>query len=292
MRACLPNNTMPGTTSRVSRGAGQPPCALQLHVEGCGPQGRKSIPTRSYIFHARGHPVRSYLPSHSRAEASTNLRGTVHARVSYENKCATHGDNTQSESFLCAAVVGLTTAGFMLGVGVQQALAEAPLDLRVPGAILSPIEPPDVSWEIYFGFIAGLSPFVIAAYEFGKRILIQQRCEVCTGSGLVTKGRFKRKCPACGGFLPWESWEQFLSSEAGNGGVVRFPKGQKSAFFDVDAATAASKKMRALMEQDESSGADPADEAAGAVKVMSMDDSSPAASAPTDGRENERVKSK
>ena len=47
-----------------------------------------------------------------------------------------------------------------------------------------------------------------------------------------------RKCTSCGGFLPWQSWKLFLTDtqRPGNGGVVRFPKGQKSVFFDVAAA--------------------------------------------------------
>ena len=91
-------------------------------------------------------------------------------------------------------------------------------------------------WQIYYGFIAGLSPFVIAAYEFGKRILIQRQCELCGGSGLIQKGRYSRKCTSCGGFLPWQSWELFFTSEAGNGSRVNAPKGQTSVFYDVDAA--------------------------------------------------------
>ena len=91
-------------------------------------------------------------------------------------------------------------------------------------------------WQIYYGFIAGLSPFVIAAYEFGKRILIQRQCELCGGSGLIQKGRYSRKCTSCGGFLPWQSWELFFTSEAGNGSRVNAPKGQTSVFDDVDAA--------------------------------------------------------
>jgi hypothetical protein len=98
-------------------------------------------------------------------------------------------------------------------------------------------------WQIYFGFVTGLSPFVIAAYEFGKRILIQRQCELCQGSGLIQKGRYARKCTSCGGFLPWQSWGQFLTSEAGNGGTVRVPKGQSSVFYDVDAALQDSKRQ-------------------------------------------------
>ena len=54
-------------------------------------------------------------------------------------------------------------------------------------------------WQIYYGFIAGLSPFVIAAYEFGKRLLIQRQCELCMGSGLIQKGKYSKKCTSCGG---------------------------------------------------------------------------------------------
>lgn len=91
-------------------------------------------------------------------------------------------------------------------------------------------------WQLWFGLWIGLSPFVIAAYEFGKRILIQRQCELCSGSGLIQKGKYMRKCTSCGGFLPWQSWGQFFTSEAGNGGVVRAPKGQTSVFYDVEAA--------------------------------------------------------
>eukprot|EP01025_Chloroclados_australasicus_P065633 TRINITY_DN8942_c0_g2_i3.p1 TRINITY_DN8942_c0_g2~~TRINITY_DN8942_c0_g2_i3.p1 ORF type:complete len:226 (+),score=21.93 TRINITY_DN8942_c0_g2_i3:61-678(+) len=96
----------------------------------------------------------------------------------------------------------------------------------------------EVGWQIYVGFLAGVFPFAIGLYEFVKRILIQVRCEVCEGSGLVTKGRFQRKCPQCGGFFPWRGWGEFLSANAdpGNGGVLRFPKGQTSVFYEVPPA--------------------------------------------------------
>jgi hypothetical protein len=80
------------------------------------------------------------------------------------------------------------------------ALAAAPLDLREPGAVFEPGEP--VEWQLWVGFVGGLAPFVIALYEFTKRIVIQRQCAVCAGSGLVQKGRFKRKCPACGTTAP------------------------------------------------------------------------------------------
>eukprot|EP00873_Tetraselmis_striata_P045300 jgi/Tetstr1/465564/TSEL_000125.t1 len=98
----------------------------------------------------------------------------------------------------------------------------------------SPIE---VGWEIYFGAFAGAFPFAIGLYEFTKRIMIQRRCKVCKGSGLVVAGsrQLETKCPQCGGFFPWRSWKEFFSATArpGNGGVLRFPKGQTSVFYTV-----------------------------------------------------------
>lgn len=98
----------------------------------------------------------------------------------------------------------------------------------VPGPI-------EVGWEIWFGAFVGVVPFAIGAYEFAKRILIQRRCQNCSGSGLVQKGRFQRKCPECGGFFPWRGWGEFLSATAqpGNGGPLRQPKGQSSVFYKV-----------------------------------------------------------
>ena len=105
-------------------------------------------------------------------------------------------------------------------------------------------------WQLYFGFFAGIAPFLIAAYEFGKRILIQRKCALCQGSGLIKKGEYARKCTSCGGFLPWESWERFLdvgtTAKIGNGGRVRVPEGQTSVFYDVEKTVLASEKRKAL----------------------------------------------
>ena len=106
-------------------------------------------------------------------------------------------------------------------------------------------------WQIWVGFLAGLAPVAIATFEFGKRIAIQRQCAVCAGSGLVTKTINKQprlvKCVACGGFLPWVSWELFLrdTQRVGNGGALRLPKGQKQLLYEVGAAVAASKDMAA-----------------------------------------------
>lgn len=102
------------------------------------------------------------------------------------------------------------------------------------------------TWQLWFGFFAGLSPVVIAAYEFGKRVLIQRRCARCAGSGLIVVGAGaearKVKCASCGGFLPWESWSRFLSSDPGNGGRLRAPRGQTRVLYDVEASVEASRR--------------------------------------------------
>ncbi|EFN53615.1 hypothetical protein CHLNCDRAFT_14374, partial [Chlorella variabilis] len=70
--------------------------------------------------------------------------------------------------------------------------------------------PVKVGWEVWVGFVAGVVPFAIASFEFGKRILIQRRCPACRGRGLVQRGRYLRKCAECGGMLPWMGWRYFL----------------------------------------------------------------------------------
>ena len=108
--------------------------------------------------------------------------------------------------------------------------------------------------EAWAGFVAGVVPFAIGASEFTKRILIQQRCKPCSGSGLVPvmssplidlesepaetsrmRPRRLKKCLECGGFFPWISWSMFLTSNAtpGNGGPLLQPRGQKSVFYTV-----------------------------------------------------------
>ncbi|GMH14437.1 hypothetical protein Nepgr_016278 [Nepenthes gracilis] len=68
-----------------------------------------------------------------------------------------------------------------------------------------------VNWQIVVGALAGVTPFVVAGIEFGKRIVAQRRCELCRGSGLVLRDKSYFRCPGCGGFLPWQSWKRFFS---------------------------------------------------------------------------------
>eukprot|EP00892_Ulva_mutabilis_P003124 jgi/Ulvmu1/12812/UM097_0041.1 len=122
------------------------------------------------------------------------------------------------------------------------ALADAAADPADDSYLLESIRsgtyvpsPVEVGWQIYVGSAVAAFPFVIGAYEFGKRILIQRRCEKCEGSGLLKNGRFYRKCNECGGFFPWQGWKLFFTSTAspGNGGPLLQPKGQTSVLYKV-----------------------------------------------------------
>ncbi|KAG0539510.1 hypothetical protein BDA96_03G328800 [Sorghum bicolor] len=75
----------------------------------------------------------------------------------------------------------------------------------------SPLPPAQVTWQIVVGAVAGVTPFVVAGVEFGKRIIAQKKCEVCGGSGLVMKKDNYVRCQGCGGFLPWQSWRRFFT---------------------------------------------------------------------------------
>lgn len=96
------------------------------------------------------------------------------------------------------------------------------------GYVPSPMDP---GWQVYVGAVIGVIPFIIATYEFGKRVIIQRRCKECGGSGLVLKGKYYKKCVACGGFLPWLGWNMFFFSSPGNGSPVMPPMSQKNKIF-------------------------------------------------------------
>ena len=106
-----------------------------------------------------------------------------------------------------------------------------------PPPALSPYTPGP---EIWVGAAVPVAVFALGAWEFTKRILIQRRCAVCAGTGLVKMGGRGGwaaggavsaspsparlvKCRACGGFFPWQSWDRFLSSAPGNGGPLQQP---------------------------------------------------------------------
>lgn len=148
-----------------------------------------------------------------------------------------------------------TLSGTMVSLGASALPAFGVVDQEVVAQITDnaayvPDEIPE--WQLWAGFIGGVSPFVIAAWEFGKRIVIQRQCEVCKGSGLIQRGKLNRlyKCNACGGFLPWQSWDRFFESSPGNGGVLQYPKGQSSVLFNTEAARVASQKLGARSEKE------------------------------------------
>ncbi|CAK9321772.1 unnamed protein product [Citrullus colocynthis] len=68
----------------------------------------------------------------------------------------------------------------------------------------------EITWQIFVGAIAGVTPFVVAGIEFSKRIVAQKRCKECGGSGLVLRDDDYFRCAECGGFLPWQSWRRFF----------------------------------------------------------------------------------
>lgn len=130
--------------------------------------------------------------------------------------------------------------------------------------------------EIWLGALLPVLVFALGSYEFVKRILIQLRCAVCAGTGLVdapfggssTSPRSPRqqqrqqqfrkvKCRACGGFFPWESAEKFFSAATrpGNGGPLQQPRWprQESVLYrvpTVEEARRAAEEMRGRKEGD------------------------------------------
>eukprot|EP00898_Chlorokybus_atmophyticus_P001044 jgi/Chlat1/1940/Chrsp153S02244 len=70
---------------------------------------------------------------------------------------------------------------------------------------------PQLDPKLAIAAVAGATPFVVAAVLFSQRIAAQLNCLLCRGTGLVLKGRFYRRCNACGGFLPFQSWRRFFT---------------------------------------------------------------------------------
>ncbi|KAF8072697.1 hypothetical protein HT031_000357 [Scenedesmus sp. PABB004] len=146
----------------------------------------------------------------------------------------------QREAAAPPGVPGGAAAAAAAAAVTLAACCTSPAAVAAVEAAVGPVDPAAFvpgppGWQVTFAAAVSTVPFVIGAYEFGKRILIQRRCQVCAGSGLVTRGRFQRKCPECGGFFPWVSWQMFLSANArpGNGGPLLQPRGQSSVFYSV-----------------------------------------------------------
>ena len=188
----------------------------------------------------------AYAQHGSIAHNLHRIRSLMHSHLMPSND-----RNTNSNALVDSRLL-LPVACLAIGILLDGSSASAAAGIdQYTDTVSSSYVPSDVSlWKVYVGFFAGMAPFIVAAIEFGKRIVIQRRCKACQGSGLITREfrvngvarRRKYKCKECGGFLPWESWSLFLSSEAGNGGVLRQPKGQTSVFYSVPKATVAKPK--------------------------------------------------
>ncbi|GJP77489.1 hypothetical protein CLOP_g15983, partial [Closterium sp. NIES-67] len=112
-----------------------------------------------------------------------------------------------------AADIAATAAAALAGqIGPAADAVGAAASLGAPAAASAAVGGgrSEVTWQVVVGAIAGVIPFIVASIEFGKRIAAQQRCEQCQGSGLQLVGRYYRRCSACGGFLPWQSWRRFF----------------------------------------------------------------------------------
>ncbi|PSC75045.1 hypothetical protein C2E20_1799 [Micractinium conductrix] len=148
-----------------------------------------------------------------------------------------------------AVAASLSAAAAHAAEAAGSAAAAATAGPIPPGTFTpGPYEP---GWEIWVGFVAGVVPFIIATVEFTKRIIIQRRCPACSGRGLVQRGRYLRKCPECGGLLPWLGWKEFFFSTAtpGNGGPLLQPRGQTSVFYRVPPPPTAEQQVQAQQAQ-------------------------------------------
>eukprot|EP00798_Chlamydomonas_sp_ICE-L_P023150 gene23150-30355_t len=190
-------------------------------------RGDRDFDRKSGTPSTSGFEYLSNMPSNSNAAAAATVVGIL---MSGMFMFPSPGMSAEIVSAAASASDAALTAA---AAGPDSALMEA---LKAGTYTPSPME---VGWELWFGFAAGVFPFIIGASEFTKRIVIQQRCQQCSGTGLVASARegtkYKRKCPQCGGFFPWVSWKQFFAATAtpGNGGVLLQPKGQTSIFYTV-----------------------------------------------------------
>lgn len=176
-----------------------------------------------------------------------------------------------------AAAFDLSTSGTASWLAVLAATTTATASTP---ALPSPYVPSPYSPgpEIWLGALLPTMVFALGSYEFGKRLLIQRRCAVCTGTGLVevpfnnSSSSFssssssspqqqqvrKVKCRACGGFFPWESAEKFFSAATrpGNGGPLQQPQWPKqtSVFYKVPSAEEAQRAAAEMREGKKSDG--------------------------------------
>ncbi|PRW33526.1 hypothetical protein C2E21_7498 [Chlorella sorokiniana] len=193
----------------------------------------RATPTPCRCCHGRGEQHACRSTPRTAARCHQHPGGTAAA-------CGSTGSGGSGEQRQAAGPSPAQTAAASAVASLAAAAASAgSAAAEVLTADGQPFVPPaasDLGWEVWVGFVAGVIPFLIASYEFGKRILIQRRCPSCRGSGLVKRGPRLVKCPECGGMLPWISWRLFLLGTAtnpGNGGPLLQPRGQTSVLYRV-----------------------------------------------------------
>lgn len=101
-------------------------------------------------------------------------------------QCSSQHGTTQSQSqhkavhdraeHRSGAVKCMLAAALLCASSMAPALAESVASGPVDGAAYVP-GPVNVGWQIYVGAAVAAFPFVIGSFEFGKRILIQRRCD-------------------------------------------------------------------------------------------------------------------
>ncbi len=194
-----------------------------------------NAPARSSASECGGHSRSVSCNVHRRATPPTAGHRYQHEGSSPTNEPLE--EDTNQPRHKLPALVALLTAMTPAAANAVETVLTASSSGYTP----SPLEIP--SWQIWVGFVAGVIPFIIASYEFGKRILIQRRCPECDGKGLVQRGRYLRKCANCGGMLPWLGWKAFWFSNLnpGNGGPLLQPRGQTSVLYSVPPPRAATK---------------------------------------------------
>ncbi|KAM7252179.1 hypothetical protein ACFE04_024062 [Oxalis oulophora] len=135
--------------------------------------------------------------------------------------CSTHGlyRHAEPNSKSKASFIHIKRRQQHIEKKKKKLCASASVDDVVSVSVVAdPVPAAEITWQIVVGTIAGVTPFVVAGIEFSKRIvstlawpeITQKRCQVCNGSGLVIEEKIYVKCPQCGGFLPWQSWERFF----------------------------------------------------------------------------------
>lgn len=112
----------------------------------CHHQPRLRASSSCFSLFAKLPPVSSHAAEDVAAAVVTAATATTALSISSQSALAASIEDTSAVELAAAGVTSVVPAGY------------------VP----SPLEP---GWEIWLGFVAGVVPFLIGSYEFGKRIV-------------------------------------------------------------------------------------------------------------------------